>query len=142
MNNNNLPRILIVEDDQTFRETVCEVLRDAGYKVRGARSLNKATKRLTHHTFDLVVSDLELGKHSGFEVLEVANKTHPNAKIMLMSGSGDPELVQQALDSGAKRFLSKPFRVKELLRFVEELLESANKDEEKAEKDKKQDNEK
>ena len=53
---------------------------------------------------------------------------------MLMSGTGDPELVQQALESGAKRFLSKPFRVKELLQTVEELLESANEDDEKSKK--------
>jgi CheY-like chemotaxis protein len=123
MNHSTLPRILIVEDDQTFRETVCEILRDVGYKVKGARSFRKATKRLTKHEYDLVLSDIHLGEHTGFEVLEVAQTTRPGAKIMLMSSQADPELVQQALDGGAERFLEKPFRVKELLQAVQELLD-------------------
>jgi len=128
MNSGDLPRILIVEDDQTFRETVCEILRDVGYKVRGARSFKKASKRLTHHEFDIVLSDINLGNHTGFEVLQVAHKARPDAKIMMMSSRADPELVQQALDNGAQRFLEKPFRVKELLQAVEGLLESSEKE--------------
>jgi two-component system response regulator PilR (NtrC family) len=124
MNDQALPRILIVEDDQTFRETVAEVLRDVGYKVRGARSLRKATKRLTRHKFDLVLTDVHIGEHSGLEVLQVATQTRPNAKIVLMSAAADPDIVQRAMESGAARFLPKPFRVKELLQTIEELLSS------------------
>src|SRR3954447_3305183 len=102
-----LPRILIVEDDQTFRETVCEVLRDMGYKANGARSLRKATKRLNKHQFDLVLSDVHIGNHTGFEVLHIANEKRPGTKIVLMSAQADPEMVQQAEDSGAARFLPK-----------------------------------
>ncbi len=123
MNHSTLPRILIVEDDQTFRETVCEILRDVGYKVKGARSFRKATKRLSKHEYDIVLSDINLGDHTGFEVLEVAQTTRPGAKIMLMSSHADPDLVQQALDGGAVRFLEKPFRLKELLQAVQELLD-------------------
>ena len=123
MNHSTLPRILIVEDDQTFRETVCEILRDVGYKVKGARSFRKATKRLSKHEYDIVLSDINLGDHTGFEVLEVAQTTRPGAKIMLMSSHVDPDLVQQALDGGAVRFLEKPFRLKELLQAVQELLD-------------------
>lgn len=128
MNSGDLPRILIVEDDQTFRETVCEILRDVGYKVRGARSFKKASKRLTRHQFDIVLSDINLGNHTGFEVLQVAHKARPDAKIMLMSSRADPELVQKALEDGAERFLEKPFRVKELLQAVEGLLQSSEKE--------------
>src|SRR5579859_4073749 len=128
MNNGDLPRILIVEDDQTFRETVVEILRDVGYKVRGARSLKKATKRLTHHQFDIVLSDINLGNHTGFEVLQVAHKARPDARIMMMSSRADPELMQQALEHGAERFLEKPFRVKELLQALEGLLQSSEKE--------------
>jgi DNA-binding NtrC family response regulator len=99
-----------------------------GYKVKGARSLRKATKRLNKHEFDLVFTDFHLGDHTGFEVLEVANKTRPNAKIVLMSSQADPELVQQALEGGATRFMAKPFRLNELLKAVEDLLGNAEND--------------
>jgi DNA-binding response OmpR family regulator len=126
--NEALPRILIVEDNETFRDTVVEVLRDVGYKVKGARSLDKAAKRLNKHKFDLVLSDIHIGDHTGFEVLQVAHEKRPTAKIVMMSTNADPELVQQALDSGAARFLPKPFRVKELLKMIEELLSRAESD--------------
>ncbi|MEP7288100.1 MAG: response regulator [Chloroflexota bacterium] len=117
-----LPRILIVEDDQTFRETVCEILRDVGYKVKGARTLKKATKRLKKHQFDLVLTDMHIGDDSGFQVIEVAQHKRPDAKIVMMSSLADPEVIHQGLESGAARFIAKPFRVVELLQTVEDLL--------------------
>lgn len=125
----NMPapvRILVVEDDETFRETVKEILRDLGYKVRGARGLNKATKRLTRHKFDLILSDVNIGNHSGFDVLEVAAQTRPNARIVMMSANADPEIVEQAKQSGAAHFLPKPFRVADLMAAVQRALVEAD----------------
>lgn len=122
------PRILVVEDDETFRETVKEILRDMGYKVRGARGLDKATKRLTHHKFDLILSDINIGEDSGFDVLEIAAQTRPHAKIILMSANADPEIVEQARESGAAHFLPKPFKVVQLLATVETTLNATPDD--------------
>ena len=116
-------RILIVEDDQTFRQTVCEVLRDVGYKVKGARSVKRATKRLNKHTYDLVLTDVNIGNESGLEVLQIASKKRPDTKIVLMSADADPDLIEQAKESGAVYFLPKPFRVNELLQTIQHLLE-------------------
>jgi CheY-like chemotaxis protein len=124
MSRKDAPRILVVEDDATFRETVREILRDMGYKVRGARSLTKAVKRLTKHNFDLVLSDIEIGDGTGFDVLQVARQSRPDARIVLMSASADPEVVRTALDSGAARFLPKPFGLAELMQTIESLLVS------------------
>lgn len=123
MGKEDLPRILIVEDDATFRETVLEVLRDVGYKVKGARNVDKAAKRLRKHKFDLVLSDVHIGDQSGFDVLQIAHDKRPDAKIVLMSAKADAEMMVQAKESGASRVLPKPFRVKELLHLIEELLE-------------------
>jgi DNA-binding response OmpR family regulator len=128
MNKSDLPRILIVEDDQTFRETVLEILRDVGYKVKGARTLRKATKRLKKHPFDLILTDLHIGEDSGFQVIQIANEKRPNAKIVLMSSMVDPDVIQQGLESGAARFIAKPFRVKELLEAIEDILAKTDGD--------------
>ncbi|PJF30431.1 MAG: hypothetical protein CUN51_07880 [Candidatus Thermofonsia Clade 1 bacterium] len=123
-------RILIVEDNAIFRETVRELLRDLGYKVRGARSYSKAVKRLTHHKFDLVLSDMDIGDGSGFDVLQLTRQTHPNACVILMSGDADPQTVQAALESGAAHFLPKPFSLQALMQSIEAALnEAAQSDE-------------
>ena len=113
-------RILVVEDNETFRDTVRDLLRDAGYKVRGARSARKATKRLSKHDFDLVLTDIELGDASGLDVIEVANARRPATKLIVMSGRAN--LGEQALQSGAARFLEKPFSAQHLLDVINELL--------------------
>jgi len=117
-----MQRILVVEDDATFRETVREILRDMGYKVRGARSVRKAVKRLSNHKFDLILSDLEIGDGSGFEVIQIARQTRPEARVVLMSATADPDSIQAARDSGAAQFLPKPFGIRELIQTVEKLL--------------------
>jgi len=113
-------RILVVEDNETFRETVRDLLRDAGYKVRGARSAQKANKRLSKRDYDLVLTDVELGDGSGFDVIEVATVRRPATKLIVMSASAN--FGEQALQSGAARFLEKPFSAQHLLDVIEELL--------------------
>ena len=120
---NGIQRILVVEDNDSFRETVRDLLRDAGYKVRGARSVRKATKRLTKHAFDLVLTDFELIDATGPDVLEVANARSPATKLIVMSASA--EYSDQAIQSGAMRFLEKPFGAKTLLDTIAELLRQA-----------------
>jgi DNA-binding NtrC family response regulator len=116
-------RILVVEDNETFRETVRDLLRDAGYEVRGARSVRKATKRLSKNDYDLVLTDIELGDASGFDVIQVANVRRPATKLVVMSGRA--QLGEQALQSGAARFLEKPFSAQHLLDVIAELLNEA-----------------
>lgn len=115
-------RILVVEDNKTLREQVREVLEDAGYRVRGARNVKKAAHRLSHHSFDLILTDYDLGDATGFDVLEVATNRTPNAKMVVMSADSNPELSAQALQSGAASFLPKPFRASALLQTVASVL--------------------
>jgi DNA-binding NtrC family response regulator len=123
----NTQRILVVEDNRTLREEVRELLEDAGYRVRGARNVKKAAHRLRNHKFDLVLTDYDLGDATGFDVLEVANLQHPDAKLVVMSADINPELSDQAVKSGAARFLEKPFRAKTLLETVSDLLAEVDK---------------
>lgn len=120
----DMPRILVVEDNKTLREEVRELLEDAGYRVRGARNVQKAAHRLHHHKFDLILTDYDLGDATGFDVLEVANMRHPDAIMVVMSADSNPELSEQAIKSGAARFIEKPFRAQALLDIVRALLGS------------------
>jgi len=115
-------RILIVEDNRTVRETVRDILREEGYKVKGARSYNKAVKRLRNHPFDVVFTDHSIGKHSGYEVIQVANQTHPNARIVLMSGQAARTMVQDVTVSDTIWLLPKPFGMTDLLSTIKDLL--------------------
>jgi len=123
---NDVQRILVVEDNDAFRETVRDLLRDAGYKVRGAHNVRKATKRLSKHAFDLVLTDFDLSDATGLDVLEVASTRNPAIKLIVMSASA--EFSDQAIQSGAARFLEKPFGAQTLLDTIAELLRQANAD--------------
>ena len=117
---NAVQRILVVEDNDAFRETVRDLLRDAGYKVRGTHNVHKATKRLTKHVFDIVLADFDLHDASGLDVLEVASARNPAIRLIVMSARA--AISAQALQSGAARFLEKLFGVQTLLDTIAELL--------------------
>ena len=114
-------RILVVEDNDTFRETVRDLLRDAGYKVRGARNVHKAEKRLNKHTFDLVLTDFNIGDATGAQVIEVANAINPTTKLIVMSGD---QAIATEVVIAAQRGLSLNHRMHELLGVIAEILKA------------------
>ena len=120
MSNTVLPRILTVEDDQTFRETVSEILRDVGYKVKGARTLRKATKRLTKHKFDLVLTDVRMpGLMDGLALVAQVQIDHPAIRSIVVSGNASAE---QASDAGALGFVAKPYLAQTMIQAVHDTV--------------------
>ena len=113
-----LPRILLVEDSRRFRELVVEILREKGYKVRGARSIRKVIHRLKNHQFDLIISDISVGDKSGAEVVKLVADTYPDAKIIMMSLPIADPIIEEAMASGRIYFLPKPFGANQLLEML------------------------
>lgn len=106
-------RILIVEDDSFFRETICDVLKDR-YKVVEAPHGKSACEQLSIQEFDLVISDIQMPMMSGLDLLEWSKKNKPNVPFIIMTGFSTLLETQSAHDLGAKGFISKPFKIADL----------------------------
>lgn len=80
-------RILLVEDDVTVRDTICNVLNDEGYQVTTAVDGFDALLHLQDEVPDLVLSDLNMPQMSGFELLSVVRRRFPKVLVVASSGA-------------------------------------------------------
>lgn len=102
------PTILIVDDEPEVRAVVAEFLEDFGYHVVQADGATQALFRLRENrSIRLLVSDIRMPEMSGIELADAATAEHPWLKVILMSGYFVAKQVN-------RRFLRKPFRMKEL----------------------------
>ena len=110
--------ILIVEDDAGLREALIDTLSLARYRVVAAHSAEDAMIQLGHSTIDLVVSDIQMAKMSGLELLKNIKSRFPQMPVLLMTAYATIDDAVQAMRDGATDYLSKPFAPEVLLNLV------------------------
>ncbi|MBE0504869.1 MAG: response regulator [Desulfuromonadales bacterium] len=118
-------RILVVDDDQELRETISEILDDAGFFVANASSGEEALKILSGQTFDLVLLDMIMPGLGGQEILPLLKRQAPRTRIIMITAFATVENAVAAMRKGADDYLTKPFKVDELLTAVRRSLEEA-----------------
>lgn len=117
-----MSKILIVEDDQFFREAVCDLLKKKSYEVFEAGSGQAALELILKQEFDLVLSDIQMPGMTGIELLTRAKAAKPELPFILMTGFSMLLETQSAYEMGAKEFITKPFKNNELLGLIEKVV--------------------
>jgi DNA-binding NtrC family response regulator len=117
-------QILVVDDDRSVRDMVCEVLRDDGFNVAAAPDGETAIEMGRQQSFDLVFCDVKMGKTSGFDVLRAFKEdVQPDADIILMTGHASLESALEAVRGGARDYIVKPFSIEELSQLARTAME-------------------
>jgi CheY-like chemotaxis protein/DNA-binding HxlR family transcriptional regulator len=101
-------RVLVVDDDAEFREELNELLRAAGHAAEGVASAVQATASLAHREFDVMFTDLKMGRQSGIELLRAARATYPRMLVVMLTANATVESAIHALQLGAFDYLRKP----------------------------------
>jgi DNA-binding NtrC family response regulator len=120
---NETPRLLVVDDDEAFRRSTAELLRDEGYVVETAGEATRASEVLEREVIDLVLLDVRMPGVSGLQMVEVLRARGSMVPIVMISGYGDVETAVESLHLGADDFLTKPVDPDELSRRVAAVLE-------------------
>lgn len=119
-------RIMVVDDNASIREAVCEMLEQAGYETVQVENGRLATQLHRSDPVDLIITDLFMPDTDGLEVIYQFRREYPDVKIIAVSGGGSRglvELLSVARKMGAQRALMKPFSWEHLISAVQELLE-------------------
>jgi EAL domain-containing protein (putative c-di-GMP-specific phosphodiesterase class I) len=117
----NSVRVLLVDDHAQIRTAFERVLNRAGYAVVSEEDVPGACARLrSDREFDVVLTDLSMPSGTGLDVLEVAREIDPALQVVFVTGTGDVEMAQRALEHGALRYLTKPVAPSRLLAAIEE----------------------
>ncbi len=117
-------RILVVDDDDSIRNTLTQHLRTNGFDVVSAQNGVEAFERFTATKPDLVLTDLAMPRGDGFALIQQIRTAGDTPVLVLSVRGGDPDKVR-ALDLGADDFVMKPFSVPELLARVRAQLRRA-----------------
>lgn len=102
-------RILVVDDELVFRESLGGWLERDGYEVEMAAGSKEALKRLKDTRFDILIVDVKMKEISGMEILKQVNANHPDATVIMMTAYGSIDKAIQAMKNKAYDYLLKPF---------------------------------
>jgi diguanylate cyclase (GGDEF)-like protein/PAS domain S-box-containing protein len=119
----DLPRLLLVDDEPRLLSSLHELLRDRGFHLTTASSGSEAIAHLSRFRFDLVLLDLRLPDIGGHEIMDFMNERALGSDVIVMSGEVGIEAAIGALKRGAYDYLRKPYSREELLKTVGNALE-------------------
>ena len=114
-------RVLVVDDDHQIRNLLNRYLSSLGCSVATAEELEEAIALIENRRYDVVVTDLgltRLGRSEGVDVITRARYRWPGLRIVVLTGSNDPEIRAACFEGGADAFLVKPPSLEELGRLV------------------------
>jgi len=118
------PRLLLVEDEAAIRLALSGLLRREGYEVVIAESGDAAFDALAGAPFDLVLTDLALGRGaSGLDVLRRAKELRPETAVVMITAHGNEKIAVEAMKAGAEDYVPKPFDNDEIRVVVSRALE-------------------
>ncbi|TDU80864.1 DNA-binding response OmpR family regulator [Prosthecobacter fusiformis] len=117
-----MPTILVIEDDSAIRRGVTDALRFSGYEVLEAAEGIAGMEQAQKASFDLMLLDLVLPNHNGFEILRALREHRPGTPVIILSARGEEADRVKGLKLGADDYVVKPFSVRELLARVEAVL--------------------
>ncbi len=122
----DIPRVLIVDDEEAIRFVFHRFLADAGYDVSVAEHENAAKKVLSSNNFDVAVVDQILpGGQSGLDLVKDIKNMQPMCEVIMVSGFPDFGGESESIGMDKFKFLTKPVKKDEIVRAVEEAAEKS-----------------
>lgn len=118
-----MARLLIVDDASFMRMTIRQMLEPHGHEVVGeAGDGIEAVKKFIEVKPDVVLLDITMPEMNGVDALKRMKELEPKAKVIICSAMGQQAMVAQAIQSGAKDFIVKPFEADRLIAAVDRVM--------------------
>ncbi len=115
--------ILIVEDEDSLRRALTILLRNYGFDVTEVSDGEEAFSILEKKKFDLVLTDLKMKKVAGEEVLKKVKEISPATEVIIITAYGTIQSAVEAMKAGAFDYITKPFKVEEMLVILNKAIE-------------------
>jgi two-component system response regulator AtoC len=108
-------RVLVVDDEESFRHLLSVILEKEDYEVETAKDGDEALKKMETILFDEVLCDIRMPRMDGIQFLREAKKTNSDSTIIMMSAYGTLDTAIEAMKLGAYDYVSKPFKPDEII---------------------------
>ncbi len=120
----DISHVLIVDDEESMRDSMSQTLGRAGYAVTAAATGRSGLTRFNKETYELVFLDLRLPDGQGLSVLRQMKEASPETPVIVITAFGSIEIAVEAIKLGAFEFLTKPFTPEELRVVTQKALKS------------------
>ncbi len=118
-----MPNLLIVDDEQSYRQLLTLVFEGGGHQIRTAMNGREALRMLAEEAADVIVSDVKMPDMDGIELLRNVRELSPGTGMIMMTAFASVETAREAFKLGADDFIQKPFDVEELKIIVKKAIE-------------------
>ncbi len=125
-----MPRLLVVDDEESICFSMSEYFSLHGYKVDTASDAEEAVRLVESTPYNVIIQDLRLGttrNPDGLEIIKLAHQRSPETRIIVLTAYGSTEMEDEALRCGANAFLRKPKPLSQVAQVVQGLIESPAK---------------
>lgn len=116
-------KVLIVDDEHDFRETLLKRLRKRQFSIQGAENGLRALELLENHPFDVVVLDVMMPGMDGIETLREIKKNKPLVEVIMLTGHASLELGLEGMKVGAFDYIMKPTSIDDLVTKINQAYE-------------------
>lgn len=118
-----MARVLLVDNEASILSVLSTLLKAEGYEVFPFKEGEKALERIRAESYDLMVSDIRMTPVSGMDLLRAARAERPGMSVIMLTAYGSVETAIEAMKLGAFDYVTKPFKVDELLITIRRALD-------------------
>jgi two-component system nitrogen regulation response regulator GlnG len=125
-----LPRLLVVDDEQSIRFSMSEYFGLHGFTVDMAREVEEAERLIETTDYSVTILDLRLGttrNADGLEIVKLVHEKSPKTRVVVLTAYGSAEMEDEARRCGADAFLRKPTPLSQVAQVVQGFIESPPK---------------
>ncbi|MEW6614818.1 MAG: sigma-54 dependent transcriptional regulator [Thermodesulfobacteriota bacterium] len=123
MSNNADTQILVVDDEERMLNLLKKVLTKQGLSVQTSPNGIDALRKVEDTPFDIIIADIRMPEINGMEVLKAVKETRPDIYVILMTAFGSIDSAVEAMKKGAYDYITKPFKMDEIILAIKKALE-------------------
>jgi len=116
------PNILIVDDELRMCNSLELILSRHNYQIKTANDVKSAIDKISHESFDLILTDIVMDDSDGFQVMDHINRHNMDTVVVMMTGFASTDTAVEALRKGAYDYIRKPFETEEVINTIENAL--------------------
>jgi len=118
-----MPRILLIDDEPRMLSLLNTILKGEGYALTPIQDSSKVPELLNNESFDLMITDIRMTPIDGLELLKIARQVRPSMPVIILTAYGSVETAIEAMKLGTFDYVTKPFKMDELLITIQRALE-------------------
>lgn len=124
-------KVLVVDDEEDFRDTLVNRFKKRGFEAFGAESGEKALESINTYLYDVVILDIKMPGMDGITALREIKKIRPLIEVIMLTGHGTVESGIEGMKLGAFDYLSKPSNIDAIIEKINQAYEKKEAHEDK-----------